>query len=84
MFSAGAKLQRAALYLFNGERMLAHGAPGRIEAFQKAGATFQKATHLSGENCERVEIPIEGGTMPALFTRAHSRGETVPRPAMER
>jgi hypothetical protein len=27
-FSAGAKLQRAALYLLNGERMLAHGALG--------------------------------------------------------
>jgi dienelactone hydrolase len=70
-FSAGAKLQRAALYLFNGERMLAHGASGRVEAFKKAGATFQKAMRLSGENCERVEIPIEnGGTMPALYTRA--------------
>ena len=74
MFSAGAKLQRAALYLFNGERMLAHGAPGRIEAFRKAGRTFQKAMKLSGENCERVEIPIEGGTMPALYTRALGDG----------
>ena len=73
-FSAGAKLQRAALYLFNGERMLAHGAPGRTEAFQKAGATFQKAMKLSGQNCERVEIPIEGGTMPALYTRAPGGG----------
>jgi dienelactone hydrolase len=74
-FSAGAKLQRAALYLFNGERMLAHGAPGRIEAFEKAGETFQKAMRLSGENCERVELPIEnGGTMPALYTRAPGEG----------
>ena len=73
-FSAGAKLQRAALYLFNGERMLAHGAPGRIEAFKKAGTTFQKAMTLSGENCERVEIPIEGGMMPALYTRAPGEG----------
>ena len=73
-FSAGAKLQRAALYLFNGERMLAHGAPGRIEAFHKAGATFQKAMRLSGENCEQVEIAIEGGTMPALYTRAPGDG----------
>jgi len=73
-FSAGTKLQRAALYLFNGERMLAHGAPGRIEAFKKAGATFQKAMVLSGENCTRVEIPIEGGTMPALYTKAPGAG----------
>ena len=74
IFSAGAKLQRAALYLFNGERMLAHGAPGRIEAFTKARATFDKAMRLSGENCERVEIAIEGGTMPALYTRAPGDG----------
>lgn len=73
-FSAGAKLQRAALYLFNGERMLSHGAPGRIEAFKKAGATFQKAMKLGGENCERVEIPLETGTMPALYTRAPGEG----------
>ena len=73
-FSAGAKLQRAALYLFNGERMLAHGAPGRTEAFRKAGKTFQKAMALSDANCERVEIPIEGGTMPALLTRAPGDG----------
>jgi dienelactone hydrolase len=73
-FSAGAKLQRAALYLYNGERMLAHGAPGRIEAFKKAGATFAKAMKLSGENCERVEIPIEGGMMPAYYTRAGGEG----------
>jgi dienelactone hydrolase len=73
-FSAGAKLQRAALYLFNGERMLAHGAPGRIEAFKKAGATFQKAMSLSNENCERVEIPIADGTMPGLYTRAPGQG----------
>jgi dienelactone hydrolase len=73
-FSAGAKLQRAALYLYNGERMLAHGAPGRIASFKKAGATFAKAMKLSGENCERVEIPIEGGTMPAYYTRAEGEG----------
>ncbi len=74
IFSSGAKLQRAALYLFNGERMLAHGAPGRIEAFIKAQATFAKAMQHAGENCERVEIPIEGGTMPALYTRAPGEG----------
>jgi dienelactone hydrolase len=73
-FSAGTKLQRAALYLFNGERMLAHGAPGRIEAFKKAGETFQKAMALSGENCTRVDIPIDGGTMPALYTKAPGDG----------
>lgn len=78
-FSAGAKLQRAAIYLYNGERMLAHGAPGRIEAFRKAGSTFQKAMELGSENCQRVEIPLEAGTMPALWTRAPGDG---PKPAV--
>lgn len=78
-FSAGAKLQRAAIYLYNGERMLAHGAPGRIEAFKKAGATFQKAMRLGSENCQRVEIQLDTGTMPALWTRAPGVG---PKPAV--
>jgi dienelactone hydrolase len=73
-FSAGAKLQRAALYLFNGERMLAHGAPGRIAAFEKAQATFSSAIKVAGENCQRVEIPLDQGTMPALFTKAPGDG----------
>ena len=29
---------------------------------------------LGGENCERVEIPLETGTMPALYTRAPGDG----------
>lgn len=73
-FSAGAKLERAALYLFNGERMQGHGAPGRIEAYRQAQVAFARGIALSGENCERVEIAVEGGTMPALYTRAPGAG----------
>lgn len=72
--SAGAKLQRAALYLFNGERMQGHGAPGRLDAYRKARDAFRKGVALSRENCERVEIAIDGGTMPALYTRAPGEG----------
>lgn len=72
--SAGAKLQRAALYLFTAERMQGHGHPGRAATFAKAQAAFGKGVALSRENVERVEIPIEGGTMPALFTRAPGDG----------
>jgi hypothetical protein len=35
-FSAGTKLERAALYLLNGERMQAQGTAGRIETYQRA------------------------------------------------
>jgi dienelactone hydrolase len=73
-FSAGTKLQRAALYLFNGERMQAHGAPGREAAFAKAQAIFRRAIALGDANCERVEIPLATGFMPALYTRAPGVG----------
>ena len=77
--SAGKKLERAALYLFNGERMQAHGAPGRVAAYARAREAFDKGTALGKANCERVEIPLENGTMPALWTRAPGEG---PKPAV--
>ena len=46
----------------------------RTEAFAKAQATFAKAMRLSQENCERFEIPLEKGTMPALYTRVPGDG----------
>ena len=73
-FSAGTKLQRAALYLFNGERMQSHGAPGRQTTYAQAQATFAKAIALAGDNCQRVEVPLAQGYMPALYTRAQGLG----------
>jgi dienelactone hydrolase len=73
-FSASAKLQRAALYLFTAERMQGHGHPGRAETFARARAAFDKAMVMGKENCERVDVPIDGGTMPALYTRADGPG----------
>jgi len=78
-FSAAAKLDRAALYLITAERMQGHGHPGRKETYAKALATFDKATVLGKANRERVEIPLETGTMPALWTRAPGEG---PKPAV--
>ena len=45
-FSAGAKLQRAALYLFNAERMQGQGHPGREATFAKALASFLSLIHI--------------------------------------
>lgn len=73
-YSAGTKLHRAALYLFNGERLQAHGSPGREAAFTKALDTFRRAIERGGDNCERVEIPLQQGSMPALYTRASGPG----------
>ena len=73
-FSASDKLERASLYLFVAERMQGHGQPGRQETYAKARAAFDRSTRLGGINRERVEIPLETGTMPALFTRAAGPG----------
>lgn len=75
-YSAGKKLERAALYLLNGERMQAHGTPGRLETYKRARDCFDRGTRLGALNCERVEIPLEGGAvMSALWTRAPGAGK---------
>lgn len=73
-FSAGLKLERAALYLLNGERMQAQGTAGRMETYQLARHCFDRAVVLGKLNAERVEIQLSTGTMPALFTRAPGDG----------
>src|SRR5690606_38890264 len=78
-FSASNKLERASLYLFVAERMQAHGSEGRKETYALAREAFDRSTRLGGINRERVEIPLESGTMPALLTRAPGEG---PRPCV--
>ena len=78
-FSASDKLERASLYLITAERMQGHGHPGRKETFAKAREAFDRSTRLGQLNRERVEIPLETGTMPALWTRAPGDG---PKPAV--
>ena len=73
-FSASNKLERASLYLITAERMQGHGHPGRKETYAKALDCFERATKLGKLNRERVEIPLEQGTMPALYTRAPGEG----------
>ena len=73
-FSASDKLERAALYLFTAERMQGHGHPGRMETYRRARETFDRSTTLGRINRTRVEIPLETGTMPALYTRAAGPG----------
>ena len=73
-FSASNKLERASLYLITAERMQGHGHPGRKETFAKARQAFDRSTKLGKLNRERVEIPLETGTMPALWTRALGDG----------
>ena len=78
-FSASNKMERAALYLFVAERMQGHGHPGRQATYAKARETFDRSTELGAINRQRVEVPLEQGTMPALWTRAPGDG---PKPAV--
>jgi len=78
-FSASTKLERAALYLLVAERMQAQGGAGRQQTYARARAAFDRSTRLGALNRERVEVPLERGTMPALFTRAAGAG---PHPAV--
>lgn len=68
--SAGAKLQRAALYYLTAERMQGNGHPGRAETAEKGLAAFEKGVKYSAENVERFEIAYKGKSIPVLFTRA--------------
>lgn len=73
-FSASNKMERAALYLFVAERMQGHGHPGREATYARARETFDRSTGLGGLNRQRVEVPLDGGTMAALWTRAPGEG----------
>jgi dienelactone hydrolase len=78
-YSASDKLERAALYLLVAERMQAQGSADRESTYARARATFDRSTVLGGINRERVDIALQVGTMPALYTRAQEAG---PRPVV--
>ena len=70
LLSAGEKYSRAGIYLTTCERLQAHGAPNRLELYKESLALFRKGVTLSGEACERVEIPYEGKHLSALYVPA--------------
>lgn len=78
-FSAAAKQKRAALYLLVAERMQGHGHPNRKETWRRAQQSFQRYLKNDGANCQRVEIALDNGTMPALFVKGQGEG---PRPTV--
>jgi dienelactone hydrolase len=78
MLSAGEKLNRAASYLITAERLLAHGAEGRLALFRRHLELFAEGVALSGENCVRVEIPYEGTHLSALYVRAEGVAGRAP------
>jgi len=72
LISAGDKYSRAAIYYLTAERLQAHGAPGRAALYRRFLDVFAKGIALAGENCQRVEIPYDGGVLSALYGRAEN------------
>jgi dienelactone hydrolase len=68
--SAGDKYSRAATYYLTAERLQAHGAPGRVELYERLLDVFARGLKLSGENCVRVEIPYGDAHIAGLYVRA--------------
>ncbi len=80
-YSAGAKYRRAASYFLTAERMQAPDYEPRKAAYGQMLDCFQKFLTLTRQNCQRVEVPYQGGSLPALFVPAVSNGDG-PAPCM--
>lgn len=78
LLSAGEKYNRAATYYLTCERLQAHGAPGRLALYRRFLDVFARGVRLSGENCERVEIPYEGKVISGLLVRAEGVSGRAP------
>ncbi len=79
-FSAGDKLNRAAVYFITAERMQAHGYAPRKALYAKFLRTFTEGLALSRSNTQRFEIPYRGVHLAGLFTPAE--GATGPAPCL--
>jgi pimeloyl-ACP methyl ester carboxylesterase len=73
--SAGEKLNRAAVYFATAERMQPVASAGRDKLYARVQTTFLKGLKLSGEPCERIEIPFGKSHLAALFVPALSNRE---------
>jgi len=77
--SAGRKYRRACVYWFTAERMTSHRSPEKLTRYAAMVRCFDRSTALRGLPIEKVAVPYEGTTLPALFQRAPGDGR---RPAM--
>ena len=78
MISAGDKYGRAASYCVTAERLQAHGAPGRAELYRRSLDLFARSVELTGEDCERVEIPYGDAHIAGLFVQAEGVNGPAP------
>jgi len=68
--TAGQKYLRAAVYLCQAERMQSASSPGRKAVYELCLAHMESAFRLLDPLTTRVEVPFEGSSLPAYFTRA--------------
>ena len=79
MLGASAKYHRACVYYMTAERMQRHGFEPRERAYADMLAAMRLSAETGGLNVERVEVPYEGSSYPALLVRAEApRGEPAP------
>jgi dipeptidyl aminopeptidase/acylaminoacyl peptidase len=75
--SAGSFYLRAGMYYFTAERFI-HPGPEKREMGRIAIDCQTKAILRRYPNVERVEIPFEGKSLPALFMKAHNAKGRAP------
>ena len=74
LVGAGAKYRRASLYVSQSERLQAPGWPGRAAAYQRSIDLLKRAAELGGADIVPVEVPYEGGSLPAYFVPGRGEG----------
>ena len=77
--SAGTKYLRAAGYYLAAERLQSRDYAPRWVAYDKGLSLYIKGAGLRGLHVERVEIPYEGSSYPAIFVHD---GSGTPRPTL--
>lgn len=75
--SAGNAYLRAGMYYFTAERFMYPGEAKR-EVGRKSIELQTKGILRRYPNVERVEVPFEGASLPALFMKAHATARRAP------
>lgn len=68
--TAARKFHRAAMYFIRAERITSHEDPRRLAVYRRALANYRLAREHGRDGVEFVDIPFEGGFMPALVVPA--------------
>jgi len=76
-FSAGDNYMRAGYYYYTGERMV---YPGELKSriYANAIRCFNLGFARRYPEFERVEVPYQGGSLPAYFIKARGAGDGAP------